>query len=138
MPRATVNMTSTTRHDLKTLPGGFVELRRLSYGQTLQRQSLLTLRMIRDAETKASDTVKSEINMANLEVTTFDFTNCIVDHNLEDENGRKLVLSNPAHFQRLDPRIGQEIDQLISEMNNFDEESEEELGNSLPESEPPF
>src|SRR5690606_37547980 len=96
MPRATVDLTEVVRRDLKTLPGGFVELRKLSYGQTLQRQSLLTLRMIRDAETKTSDTVKSEINMANLEVTSFDFTHCIVDHNLEDENGKKLNLSSPA------------------------------------------
>jgi len=130
MPRATVDLAQVIRKELKSVPGGYVDLRKLSYGQTLQRQSLVTMRMIRDAETKASDMVKSEINMANLEVTQFDFQHCIVDHNLEDENQRKLNLSSPHHLQALDPRVGQEIDKYIQELNNFDDESEEELGNS--------
>ena len=132
MPKATTNVDETTRHDLVSLPEGFIVLRKLTYGQSLQRQSLLTMRMIRDAETKSKGISKGEFNMANAEVTAFDFSHCIVDHNLEDERGRKLNLGLPNDFQRLDPRIGQEIDSIIQKQNAFDEEA---LGNSEPASE---
>jgi hypothetical protein len=132
MPKATVNIDDQTRHELKTLEGGFVVLRKLTYGQSLQRQSMLSMRMIRDAESKRKGETKGEMNLANIDVTTFDFTHCIVDHNLEDENGAKLDLRSPVVFARLDPRVGQEIDTLIQKQNSFDDESLEAEGNSLP------
>jgi hypothetical protein len=136
MPKAVADVAETVRRELTTLPEGFVVLRRLTYGQVLQRQSLLTMRMITDQDSKRKKETKGEFNLANVEVTAFEFSNCIVDHNLEDASGRKLNLGNPTDFQRLDPRVGQEIDSLISRLNRFEESEEDELGNSEPASEP--
>jgi hypothetical protein len=133
MPNA-VAVSTTIRKDLVTLQGAYVELRKLTYGQSLQRQSMVTMRMIQDAESKRKGIQQGEFNLANVDVTAFDFSNCIVDHNLEDETGRKLNLSNPIDFQRLDPRVGQEIDRLISALNQLSEEDEAALGNSEAES----
>lgn len=121
MPNAIVSH-GTTKHDLKTCPGAFVELRPMSFGEVVQRRSMMKLSVVAQ---KSSKSFQGEMAMMSEEVTRFEFNACVVDHNLEDENGRKLNLSNTADFRRLDPRVGQEIDSLISEMNNFDEDDQE-------------
>lgn len=123
MPKATVNTTDTERFELKTCQGGYIELRRMSYGQVVQRRALMKLEFV--SQGKGKD-VQGEMAMASEKITRFEFDHCIVDHNLEDEAGRKLNLSAPVDFAKLDPRIGQEIEDLIGKMNNF----EDEEGNS--------
>jgi hypothetical protein len=54
----------------------------------------------------------------------------VVDHNLEDADGRKLDFRNLADFDNLDPRIGEEIGKLLDELNNF--EDEDDQGNFEP------
>jgi hypothetical protein len=120
MPRATVNVSTTEHHDLKSLPEGFVELRRLTYGQMVQRRAMMKL----SVETGKNKDFKGEMAMASEEITRFEFAHAIVDHNLEDESGRKLNLSAPVDFASLDPRVGTEIETLITKMNNFDDESD--------------
>jgi hypothetical protein len=51
--------------------------------------------------------------------TQIDFQSCIVDHNLEDETGRKLDFRSFSDIDMLDPKIGEEISTLIDELNNF-------------------
>jgi hypothetical protein len=80
VPRATA-ITETEHHDLKTLPGGFVVVRKLSYGEVLQRRTMMK--------------------------------------NLATETDLGL----------LDPRVGQEIEQILDSLNNYDL-TEEEEGNS--------
>lgn len=121
MPRATVNIESTEKFDLKTLPEAWVELRRLSYGQVLQRRMFTKLEFESGGKNKD---FRGELAMANAKVTEFEYRHCIVDHNLEDNEGNKLDLSKASDFNRLDPRIGQEIESYISEMNNFEEDEE--------------
>lgn len=121
MPNATVNF-DTERHDLKTLPGGFVELKRMSYGQVVERRSMLKLSV---AQTKGSKDFKGEMAMANREITMFEFKVCIVNHNLTDANDRQLNLGGQMDFTSLDPRVGQEIESLISDMNNFEDDDQE-------------
>lgn len=121
MPRATVNLETTERHDLKTLPEGWVELRRLTYGQMVQRRAMMKLSV--EAGGKNKD-FKGELAMASEEITRFEFAHAIIDHNLEDETGRKLNLGSPVDFAALDPRVGTEIETLVTEMNNFDDESD--------------
>lgn len=126
MPRATVDVESTEKVELKTCPEGFVELRRLSYGQYLQRRQMASaLRMEQEGNNKNMTAV---MNMVNEAVTQYEFSHCIVDHNLEDVDGRKLDFTRPSDIKKLDPRIGEEIDQAISKMNNYEPEREE--GNS--------
>ena len=118
MPRATADIQSTVRKDLKTLPEGFVVLRRMSYGLQLERREMLKMTMGADKEDGGE--FVGELALASTKITQFEFAYCIVDHNLEDENGRKLQFSNSQDFRSLDPRIGQEIEKLISDMNNVE------------------
>lgn len=117
MPRATVDM-QTVRKELKTLPGGFVELRSMSYGEYLHRRDLALKMSMEGRDTKNS---KVLIDAVQENVAAYELKTCVVDHNLEDESGRKLQLGNPMDFRRLDPRVGQEIGGYIDEMNKFDE-----------------
>jgi hypothetical protein len=126
MPRATAVTTEGERHELKTLPEGFVIVRRLTYGQKLERRAMTSNA---SAETGGrGKNLKLQMQMINQAATIFDFTHCILDHNLEDEGGNKLNLSNVADIQKLDPRIGDEIEKILDGLNNF-EEDDEELGN---------
>jgi hypothetical protein len=65
------------------------------------------------------------MDMLQHAATVFDFRACVVDHNLEDEAGQKLNLTNPLHIDMLDPRIGEEIAGFIDKMNNFEADLEE-------------
>jgi hypothetical protein len=126
MPRATVNIDETETKTLKSAPpDGFVVLRRMTYGESVQRRAMLKMSI----ETgKSRKDFKGEMAFASEEIQRFEFAHCIVDHNLEKEDGSKLNLSLPVDFASLDPRIGQEIEELINGMNNF-EDNEDDLGN---------
>jgi hypothetical protein len=125
MPRAT-NVVEPEKFDLKTLSGGWVLLRRLTYGQKLERKAMSS---VASAETAGrSRNMKLTMAMINEQATLYDFQRCIVDHNLEDDNGVKLNLGDMAIIKSLDPRIGDEVEQLMNKINNF-EEDDEELGN---------
>jgi hypothetical protein len=126
MPRATVNLATTERVELKSLPktetdeGGYVELRRLTYGQKIHRQQLATeLSMQGDQRSKNPEMV---MKMTQERVTAFEFANCVVEHNLEDEHGEKLDFRQPQSVFMLDPRVGEEIANHIDNMNNFDDD----------------
>lgn len=120
MPFAGVS-TTTERIELKTLQGAFVELRRMSYGEKLARQDMIKLSLDMG---KGKD-LKGEMAMANKHATHLDFMNCIVHHNLEkDENGTLFNFKDFNDFINLDPRVGEEIDKHISEMNNFEDSDE--------------
>lgn len=123
MPRATANTEETVRHELKTLPDGFVVIKRLSYGAKLHRRALVS-KMTFSGGGKSSD-MAGEMQLINEAATQYDFAHCIVEHNLEDETGRVLDFAKPVDVRSLDPRIGEEIDVAIGELNNF-EESEDE------------
>ena len=120
MPNAVGN-NDTERHPLKSLEGGFVELRRMTYGEYVKRRQMLS-GMRLEGKGKNAEAV---MQLANEKVTQFEFAKCIVDHNLEDGNGRKLNLKSPKDFSRLDPRIGQEIGNRIDDMNQFQDEDED-------------
>lgn len=117
MPKAVANVVDTERHELKSLEGGFVELRRMTYGQSVQRRAMLKLSL-----TGKGKSFAGEMAMASEEITRFEFTHCIVDHNLEREDGTKLNLASPVDFASLDPRVGQEIEELISNMNDMEDD----------------
>lgn len=127
MPIATSNNQDTERHELKTCEGGFIRARRLTYGEKLQRQAMVSNFRIQ-AGGKSKD-FQGEMNLANEQATLFDFQRCIVDHNLErpgpgDGEPVKLDLGNVNDIRQLDPRIGEEIDTFLSKLNNFEEDDE--------------
>jgi hypothetical protein len=123
VPKATANTLTSEKHDLKTLPEGWVSLRSMTYGQMLQRLDMAGEMSF--AKTKGNQ-AEGKMQMMQAKVTCFEFSSSIVDHNLEDEDGRKLDFSRLEDVRQLDPRIGAEISSLIDELNKF---GEEELGN---------
>lgn len=131
MPVAVADYSDETRFELKTCKGGYVVLRRMTYGQTLERREMMKLSVATEGKGKNSK-LAGELAMASKAVARYEFAKCIVDHNLTDKEERKLDLAG-ADFEKLHPKIGQEIDSYISDMNNF-EDDEDEAGNSKPAS----
>ena len=126
MPAAVVDLNSTEKFELKSLPEGFVVLRKMTYGQKLVRQQnamKINMQMASGRNKNAS----ANMEMLSLQSALFDFKNCVIEHNLEDVSGQPLNLSSDFDVQRLDPRVGEEISNLIDTMNNFEDEN---LGNS--------
>lgn len=124
MPRATVTR-QTEKFELKSLKDAFVVIRRMNYGEKLDRQDDL-INMRTGGETKAD--FSAEIKLMNKKVALADFANLITEHNLTDEKDQPLNFKNPLHVLALDPVIGDEIGQLIDRLNSF--EDSEDLKNS--------
>jgi hypothetical protein len=128
MPRATVSH-DTVRHNLKTLPDGWVDLRTLTFHEMNTRQDIAT-RMYQEQTTgkkqskRDEETIRGYFEIMNVAVTEYEFRNCIVEHNLEDENGALIDFTRPMQAWRLDPKIGQEIDRIIDDMNMIDDEDD--------------
>lgn len=138
MPVATVNLEPEEPKPLKTAPpDGFVQLRRMSYGQKLDRMKHVGKLSV-DMRGRGKGGTKGEMEMLQKASTIYDFRACIVDHNLTDPTGRKLNLANERDIDSLDPRIGEEIGSLIDELNNFEdnEGDDDNPGNSSPASAP--
>lgn len=120
MPRAVIDDTPE-RKELRSCPGGWVDLKRMPYGDWLHRTDISMQMQIAMEEKKLRNNsgggASGTIAMQNAAVTTYEFSRCIVDHNLEDAAGNKLNFKNQATLQILAPRIGQEISDLINEMH---------------------
>lgn len=121
MPVGTVDVSSTKRFDLKTLDEGFVVLRRMSYGQSVERRAMMKLSFNTGGGKKD---FQGEMAMASVDIQRYEFAQCIVEHNITDANDTPLDLTKSSDMIRLDPRIGQEIEKYISELNNFDEDDD--------------
>jgi len=119
MPKA-VATKETERYDLQTCSGGFVELRKFTYGEVIKRRELSTS-MKADPDAPRGQR-KMEMGLNFTDTQLFEFKTAIVSHNLEDEDGRVLNFQSPQDVMKLDPGIAQEIEVIISNMNRFDEE----------------
>lgn len=131
MPKATVDP-SAERFNLKTCPGGYVELRTLNFHE-MQVRSDIAGRAYREVKmtNKKRPQTQEEIERAyfesmNVAVTEFEFRNCITDHNLfVDEAETQLIdFTKPMHSWKLNPKIGQEISDLITKLTQIDEEED--------------
>ena len=127
MPRATVSTEAQT-FDLKSCPGGWVQLRRMSYGERLHRQDI-AMQMSMEADQRKR-TAQMNVVPTQTQVAAYELGTCVVDHNLEDESGRKLNFTNPVDCQLLDGRIGEEIAGYIDTMHDW----EGDLPNSVVKS----
>lgn len=116
MPKAVATQ-DTTRVDLKSCPGGFVELRKLSYGEILKRREISSEATAPLGQKNSDTPTEMRLHIAILKTQQYDFSKCIIDHNLEDENDRKLNLASPSDFQKLDPKVAQEIEYYIDQLN---------------------
>lgn len=140
MPLATTPIGGTEKFDLKSLPGGFVELRRMTHGEKMTRRGLLskakmetgTSGSMRERRSQSSKSFTAELELMNEKVTCFEFARCIVSHNLtylvnpdDTTSEAPLDFRNPDHVRMLDGRVGEEIDELITDFNNWDVDVEE-------------
>lgn len=119
MPVATRKL-ETERKELKSLEGGYVELRQLSYDEMLERRDGAT-KMLMERGANNADS-RMAVQIANKWSNYYTFPKCIVDHNLTDENNIPLDFKKPdAVFKVLDPRVGAEIESYIDAMNQEEE-----------------
>lgn len=117
----------TTSHDLKSLPGAYVELRQLSYDEMLERRDGAT-QILMERGIRNADSQQMNVKVLNRWSNQYSFPRCIVSHNITDENGTTLDFSERKiveTFRVLDPRIGAEIEALIDKMNQEDEVAED-------------
>jgi len=135
MARATVAKT-TEKFPLTTIEateqdpeGGWVELRRLAYGEKLQKDAeAMKMRFAMDDARSGSKGIDAEVSLISEFVTLAEFAKCIVAHNLtgpidpnDDTKGeRPLDFRKPEDVRALDPRVGDEISTLIGELNDFE------------------
>lgn len=119
MPKAVVDPNlNADKHELKTCPEGFVVLKQLTYGQQIQKQQMAA-KMTLDNVGKGSGA--GEFEFFQRKVAEYEFATCIVEHNLEDNEGKLLDFKNPRTLDTLDPRIGSEISLLINQANSFED-----------------
>lgn len=135
--------TEPQRFELKSLPpdedegleGGYIVARPLPYGMVLERRDKGT-RMGMELEVQQGrrrkksirqdepETQKIELTTLSAWMANHDFAYCIVDHNLATKDEQKLDFANPLHVQALDPKVGIEIDRILSELNEPEEDEE--------------
>ena len=136
--------TEPQRFELKTLPpdetagleGGFIVARPLPYGLVLERRDKgtkmgLEMQVQQQGRRNNKSIRQNEPETQKIELTTLsgwmanhDFSYCILDHNLATKDGEKLDFHNPLHVQALDPKVGIEIDRILSELNEPEEDEE--------------
>jgi hypothetical protein len=115
----------TTREDLKSLPGAWIELRQLSYDEMLERRDGAT-QILMERGIKNADSQQMAVKVLNRWSNQYSFPRCIEDHNITDEQGVKLDFSRPERvFPILDPKVGAEIEALIDKLNQEDEVGED-------------
>jgi hypothetical protein len=129
----------SVRKDLKTLPEGYVVIKRMTHGQKLQRGSLND--KMKFNSRKGSKDMQGEIELMQRSITLWEWGNLIEEHNLEEyvdpekpEQGtRVLNFRDVRDCEKVDAPIAEEISTYISEINNFEpDENDEtsELGKS--------
>lgn len=133
MPKATVTI-EATRINLKSCPGGYIEIKPLPYGKLLHRRDRATKMSMEQRQGQRDDTQKFDLEMMQQFTRAYEFKNCIVDHNLQDEAGNKLNFAMDATLDLLDPKVGQEIEREIDKLNSDDEDLETFTSQSTPSS----
>jgi len=122
MPVAVVTE-EKVRKDLKTLEGGFVVIRQMTYGERLLRQSKTGKMKVSAGKGKEFE---GEMDMGSFvrEFAYWDFANLIIEHNLELKPGELLNLKNPTHVDLLRGDVGEEIGTYIDQINSFEDVEE--------------
>ena len=117
MPRATVSM-EPTQEDLKTCPGGFIKARRMSYGELMTSQDL-AYQVQMKANQDNPDDPEMGVTMSRIAVVEFQLKTCIIEHNLEGDNGEPLDFKRSRDVHLLDANVGQEIVSILDNMHNW-------------------
>lgn len=122
MPVAVIVNDISDKIPLKTLPEAYVQVRRMNYGEKLLRSNMATKFLVNSD--KNAKEVQGELEMQTEEVAYWDFANLIVDHNLEDKDGRTLNFKNKADVKKLNGVVGDEVGQIIDNFQAPEETDE--------------
>jgi hypothetical protein len=127
-------------------PDGFVLLRKLSYGETLERQDMaMTPEANADqnggsnrGQRRRGETPQTTVRFRTSvqRVQEYEFSKCIVEHNLTDENGKIYDFSKPEDVDALDTQVGTEIAGLIDKLNEGADMAPFQITSSSPSSSP--
>lgn len=116
MPVAVVQE-DTVREELKSLPGAYVVIRRMTYGERLVRTGLSGKMKIMTERSEYA----GELEMATRKLALWDFQNLITEHNLQDKDERVLNFKNIQDIEKLSARVGEEVGSLIDKHNSFED-----------------
>ncbi len=100
---------SVERYELTSIEGGWIKVRRFDHGERIDRLSKILVMGIDDDGERGSATINHRASRLH------DFEKAIVDHNLGNKDGRKYNFSKAEDVFGLDPTIGDEIDDIISD-----------------------
>ena len=118
MPVAVVT-SEPTRKDLKSLPGGYVVIREMTYGEKIYRSGMTgAMKLLK--ESKQTDFI-GEMTMETQKITLWDFANLVVEHNLQDADGRELNFKSAEDTKKLAAKIGDEVGTYIDAINSFED-----------------
>lgn len=120
MPIASVS-SNTESHELKSCPGGWIVVKRLSYGDKLKRMSLMRMSLQLGGDKKNTT---GEMALGNQQMTYLDFAKCIIEHNLEIAEGKLFDFGRQTDIDQLDPVVGEEISGILDSLNNFEDDDE--------------
>jgi hypothetical protein len=126
MPIAVV-LDTKKRYDLKTLPDGYVVIRRMNFGESLKRKDMMASVAMEISGKKGKtqdETTKMHMDILAEKTTLWEFAELILEHNLTDEHNKPLDFRQPAHVKRIVGQIGDEISLYINELNSFEEDAE--------------
>ena len=128
-----IAVTGGSEHfQLRSLEGGFVEIKRMTHGQKLQRGSFTD--KMKFSSSKKSKDMQGEMDLMQRSVTLWEWANVIGDHNLEcyvnplnpEQGTRLLNLKDIRDCEAVDARIAEEISTYISRVNNFEDDLDDE------------
>lgn len=135
MPLAVTKRTET--HQLKTVEGGYVVIRRLSHGEKQERR---TFGSKLNMSAKSRQDVKAEIDMFNAGAENYELARAVVEHNLtylidpdDPTSETRLNFKDPSHLRMIDGVVIEEIGTLIDRMNNFEDDEEVKKSHSSSE-----
>ena len=115
MPVAVVTNNVSEKMMLKTLPEGYVIVRRMTYGEELERSQIAT-KFTMGAQVGSKD-FAGELDVQTAKVALWDFSHLVIEHNLTDANDTLLNFKNATDVNRLDVTVGKEIGQIIDDFN---------------------
>jgi len=104
--------------DLKTVDGGYVKIKQMSYGQKIYRSGLTgSMKVLKDNKSDYA----GELAMETAKITEWDFANLIAESNLEVAEGVPYNFGNKDHLRKLPAKVGDEIGKYIDEVNSFED-----------------
>jgi hypothetical protein len=125
MPVAVVVENISDKITLKTLPpDGYVVVRRMTYGETLARESKATKILVEGSDKNSKTGPQAEVDIQTEALAYWDFANLVVEHNCQDIDGRVLNFKNIADVTKLSGVVGREIGQIIDAYNDVEETEE--------------